>query len=800
MAKINHSNFLDVVDDIWTSAKEIGIMHLNSKEEEFDGTHFLIKGKELKNFGTCGYLGLEKHPKLIEGAIDLVKKFGTQLSMSRAYVRPTYIQELEETMSQIFDGNKVIVYTATSTAHISVIPSIIKPDDLIILDQQVHYSIQYPSKNMKLQGTEVKMIRHSNYDMLEDMIKEEYNKFRRIWYMADGVYSMHGDIPDTDKLKALMQKYPKLHLYFDDAHGMGWGGKNGAGNIFDRMGVSDRIILISTLAKGFGCVGGTAVFGDPEMYRKIDTYGGALTYTHPLSPANTGAALASARIHLSDEIYRYQAEHKELMDHMNKRLKEYNLTNTSSPEAPIYFIGGGPTKVTHNLVKRVLNEGIYVNTATFPVVPNDKSGLRFTLTRHNTKADIDELAQVLAHHLPKAIEEVGEDIEKVYQTFGMTTTKKPKETESTSKLDVKIYNTIRDIDPAMWNYAHKDSGNITHSGMQTMEQIFSSNSLPEENWSFHYIIIKDSSGTLVLSTFFTGALYKDDMLALEKVSMKIDEIRKNDPYYLCSKTLAMGSLFALGDFLFIDKENPEWKEAFDLMIESVAKVKKEINATVVIFRDLVEGHFANKLLEEEGYTKVRMPNSYNLELPKWNNTEELLNLIDSYNSRKNIRRYVLKYEHEFTINVRQTLTTERAKKYYKLFENIKEANYAFNFFKYPPSITHKLSESKDYEFVEICLKGSEEPVAAVWCFIGDNHYSPLVAGLDYQYAKTHFIYKQLLFQIAKRGNDLGKQTIFLGFSADTEKMKYGPKQIISFAFMKVDDTYNLELIESFSNN
>src|SRR5688572_21990196 len=106
MAKINHSNFLDVVDTIWTTAKEKGIMHLNSEEQNFDGTLFTIKGKQLKNFGTCGYLGLEMHPALTEGAINLTRKFGTQLSMSRAYIRPTYIQELEELMSQIFNGNK----------------------------------------------------------------------------------------------------------------------------------------------------------------------------------------------------------------------------------------------------------------------------------------------------------------------------------------------------------------------------------------------------------------------------------------------------------------------------------------------------------------------------------------------------------------------------------------------------------------------------------------------------------------------------------------------------------------------
>jgi len=98
MAKINHSNYLDVVNSVWSAAKEQGVMHINSQENSFDGSSFKIKGRELKNFGICGYLGLEKHPKMIEGSIDLIKKYGTQLSMSRAYIRPPYIQELEDAM------------------------------------------------------------------------------------------------------------------------------------------------------------------------------------------------------------------------------------------------------------------------------------------------------------------------------------------------------------------------------------------------------------------------------------------------------------------------------------------------------------------------------------------------------------------------------------------------------------------------------------------------------------------------------------------------------------------------------
>jgi 7-keto-8-aminopelargonate synthetase-like enzyme len=805
MAKIIHSSSTDVVDNIVSTAKEKGTMHIQSEEQNFDGTYFTINGKQLKNFGTCGYLALETHPDLIEGSIDLTRRFGTQLSMSRAFIKPAYVQELEELMSQIFNGNKVICYSSTSNAHLSVIPNVVKPTDLIILDQQVHYSVQYACMNMKLYGTEIQMVRHSNYDKLDEMITELYNQYDKIWYMSDGLYSMHGDFPDTDKLKALMVKHPKLHLYFDDAHGMSWSGKNGAGYVYDRMGVSERIILISTMAKGFGCVGGTAIFADPEAYRKTDIYGGVLSYTHPLPPATVGAAIASAKIHLSDEIYKYQQELRGLMDHLNERISKKNLTMISSLDSPIYFIGGGAPKVTINLVKRIIGEGLYVNTSTFPVVPNDKSGLRFTLTRHNKKEDIDELVDAIAYHLPKAIEEEGDQIEKVYKKFGVPylgeTNAKAAESQDTG-LTTEVYSTINDVDKATWDAAMQDYGNITHSGMQCMEELFSNNEKPEENWTFHYLLIKDSKGKTILSTFFTCAIMKDDMLAQEKVSQKIEKVRQKDPYYLCTKTFMLGSMFGEGTFIFLDDKHPQYMEAVKLMFAFAENTKKEQNAKALLFRDFNEGHPMNKILVDEGYAKLRMPNTNIISLPKWNSYDEFLSLIPSANNRANIRRYTFKFEDQFDITIKKQVTEEEARRYYQLFLNVKRNNYNFNFFEYPEKTVEVLSKYDDWEFIDIRLKDKSQKsdaIASFWCFKGEDHYCALLIGLDYDYLKTHHVYKQIIFQSVKRANELNKETIYIGFSSDYEKQKYGSVAIPTYAYIKVDDTFNMEVIESYSN-
>lgn len=800
MAKIKNTSAYDVVDHVFTTAKKKKIMHLSSQEETFNGEFLKINDKELINFGTCGYLGLEKHPHVLAKSHELLDRYGSHFSISRAFVKAPYLEELEGLVSKIFDNHPVIVYTSTSVAHQSIIGTIVSPNDLIILDQQVHYSVQYPSQFAKLQGTMVKMIRHNNMEMLEDFIKRGYNQYDKIWYMADGVYSMYGDLPHKKELRYLLEKYPKFHLYFDDAHGVGWTGKNGCGSVFGHFKDSERVVLISTLAKGFGSIGGIAVFNDIEMHRKIDIYGGILSYTHPLSAANIGAAIGSAELFLSDTGTIYQKELQNLMCYMDSKLEEFNLPNTSSHETPIYFIGTGAVKVTHNLIQKIIADGLYVNTATYPVVPSDKTGLRFTLTRHNTKEDIDQLVHSIEKNFHLAVEEENEDLGKIYKTFQLPFRGKVLEKQQQDEgVLVEIYRSIDEIDVQLWDTLFKNNGNYSHNGLRCIEAVFSDNKKKEENWDFYYLIIKDTEGEVVLATYFTSAIYKDDMLALEKVSHLIEKQREEEPYYLCSKTLAMGSLFSEGAHLYINKEHCLVKNALNQFFVEIEKLKQASKSVVVILRDFYLDFEFHERFEDEGFTKVNMPNTNIVTHPKWNTKEELLSFLTSKNSISNIKRYVFKFEDQFDVSIKKTLTDTEAEKHFQLFANVKKANYAFNFFAYPSKITKVLSQYEEWEFIEFRLKGSDELIGSIWLFVGEDHSCPLIVGLNYDYVKSHHLYKQVMYYMVKRGNDLGKSKTYLGLTSDYEKQKYGAELVPVFGYIKVDNMYNFDLISSLVN-
>ncbi len=111
--------------------------------------------------------------------------------------------------------NPVMVAKNSTLCHLAVIPSVIRDEDIVILDHQVHNSVQSACQMLKPRGIPVDMIRHNNLEMLEDKIKEYRDKHQKIWYMIDGIYSMYGDRAPLEGIIELMNKYPQLYVYAD---------------------------------------------------------------------------------------------------------------------------------------------------------------------------------------------------------------------------------------------------------------------------------------------------------------------------------------------------------------------------------------------------------------------------------------------------------------------------------------------------------------------------------------------------------------------------------------------------------
>ena len=804
MAKIE--SLIKTVNEIINNAKNRNIVHLFTEDEYLDGRLITINGKPLVNFGSCSYLGLETDKRLKSGAIEAVEKYGTQFSSSRTYVACGNYKEFEELVTKMFEA-PILLSTCSSLGHQAVMPIVIESDDCVIYDQQAHISMQEMSYKLNQNGTFVTMLRHSRLDELENKIIEYREKYKRIWYVIDGVYSMYGDFAPIEELVALMNKYKQFYLYVDDAHGMSWAGKNGTGYILSKIKLHPKMIMATSLAKGFGSCGGVFLFPNEELKAKVKNWGGPNTYSGPQQPATVGASIASAKIHLSGEIYEKQKSLQEKIAYCNHVMDKYKLPVVSNSEGPIFFVGLGLTRMGYNMVSRMMSEGLYVNLGIFPAVPESCTGVRFTITNHLTTEDIDNLAQKMAYHLPLALKEENRTMDDIYRAFRKIVNLEEKHGKTHENINAEIntikveqYDSIKKINKNEWNSLTGSDSSLDFDNLFFLESVFSNNAEPENNWKFFYYIIRDNAGKPILSTFFTLCISKDDMLSSSKVSEKIEEERIKDPYYLTSKTLMMGSLLTEGHHLYIDRSSEHWKQALVKVLDIVWKVQDKEGATVLLLRDFNESDIdIRDFFMDNGFIKIDVENTnivYNEE--KCNADTFFTKKLDK-KKKYYLRNDVLKGEELFNFSVGKCVK-EDIQGYYDLYKNVKSKKLSINTFDLPVKLFEKMCESENWEVAKLVSAEDGRVACVVFCEKNKNNYCPTIIGIDYTIDKDHNVYKKMVYRLINRGFELNADKIYLGLSASEAKHKLGADTIKQVAYIQMKDNYNANLIESMKLN
>ncbi|WP_333875915.1 aminotransferase class I/II-fold pyridoxal phosphate-dependent enzyme [Methylobacter sp.] len=396
-------NWVTTIDQIVGTGLSHGLVQRTTEDEAFNGRTICLNGKHVLNFALCSYLGLEQDPRLKQGTIDAVNRYGTQFALSRAYMSATPYAELEAQLERIFGGH-VLATPTTTLGHIAALPVLIQKGDAIIIDQMAHNSMQTAAKLVQAEGVPVETLLHCNLELLEERINILSKYYRHVWYLTDGIYSMFGDRAPVNELGRLLSLYEQLHLYFDDAHGMSWIGEHGRGFVLDSLAIQERMVVATSLCKAYAAGGGALIFPNAQMHRYVKNCGGPMIFSGPIQPPMLGAAIASAHIHLSSEINYLQLELQDRIEFCNRMLNAYEIPGTCSSQSPIFYVKLGLPHIAGNMAKYLLDDGFYTNHATYPAVSRRKSGIRFTLTRHLSFEDIHGLVEAIARNLPKVLE------------------------------------------------------------------------------------------------------------------------------------------------------------------------------------------------------------------------------------------------------------------------------------------------------------------------------------------------------------------------------------------------------------
>lgn len=344
-----------------------------------------IDGKPVLMFGSNSYLGLTNHPRIKEGSIKAIEKYGTGCAGSRFLNGTLDIHvELEERLAKLVGKDEAMVYATGFTVNSGVIPCLCGREDYLLLDKLNHASI---IEGSRLSLAKQFKYKHNDMESLEKFLKNcDSDKIKLI--VSDGVFSMEGDVCELPEIMKLAKKY-NASVMIDEAHSLGFFGENGAG-VCEHFGMSKDVELImGTFSKSLATIGGF-IASNKDVINYLRHHSRTFIFSASITPSATGAVLAALDV-MKEETWRP----KQLWANTNRMISSlraagFEMSNTTTPIIPLYV---RDNEKTFRLTSMLMQDGVFVNPVVSPAVPSEDTLIRISLMATHTFDQIDEAVE-----------------------------------------------------------------------------------------------------------------------------------------------------------------------------------------------------------------------------------------------------------------------------------------------------------------------------------------------------------------------------------------------------------------------
>ncbi|MDP3280676.1 MAG: aminotransferase class I/II-fold pyridoxal phosphate-dependent enzyme [Nitrosomonas sp.] len=356
-----------------------------------------FEGRKYINYSGYNYLGLSGHPEVSAAAKNAIDHYGTSVSASRIVSGEIPLHaELEQVLAEIHDTEAAVALVSGYATNVSVISHLFGAKDLILHDALIHNSV---ITGCILSGAKRLVFPHNDWEALDQMLKENRHNHERVLIIIEGVYSMDGDIPDLPRFIEIKKQHQCL-LMVDEAHAAGVIGPRGYGS-HDHFGIkgSDVDIWMGTLSKSFASCGGY-ICGSRALIENLKyNAAGAILFSVGISPANTAAALAAARIlqREPERAARLRARSKLFIE----RAQANQLDIGDASGTGVIPIITGNSVLCLKLGQYLSDAGIYVHPILYPAVSESAARLRFFITCNLTEDEVIHTVDTLAAAMHK---------------------------------------------------------------------------------------------------------------------------------------------------------------------------------------------------------------------------------------------------------------------------------------------------------------------------------------------------------------------------------------------------------------
>jgi 8-amino-7-oxononanoate synthase len=266
-----------------------------------DGATAVRHGAELISFCCNDYLNLSRHPAVIAAAVAAVEEHGVGSGGSRLITgnHPLFAA-LERRLADIKGTEDACVFGSGYLANTGIVPAIVGPGDLIVLDELAHACLW---SGARLSGATTLPFHHNDTAHARALLAEHRRRHSRALIVTEGVFSMDGDLAPLPALNRIAREHDAW-LMTDDAHGLGVVG-GGRGSTFAHDAPVDVPLQMGTLSKAVGGYGGylCASHAVCELMRnRARTF----VYSTGLPPAIVAAAIAALDVIVNEPDYAAQ--------------------------------------------------------------------------------------------------------------------------------------------------------------------------------------------------------------------------------------------------------------------------------------------------------------------------------------------------------------------------------------------------------------------------------------------------------------------------------------------------------------
>lgn len=367
-------------------AREIGLYPFFQALDNNDGAEAQIYGQRVLMFGSNNYLGLTRHPHVIESARAAILKYGSSMTGSRLLNGTTKLhEELEGRMANFLHTEAALVFTTGYQANLGIISTLVDKRAVAVVDKADHASIY---DGCQLADGDMVRFRHNDPAHL-DSVLSRLDKAALV--IIDGVYSMGGDIAPLPEILDACQKH-RARIVVDDAHGVGVLGVGGRGTTSHFVEESRVDLIMGTFSKSLASIGGF-VAGPKQVLDWIQNFARSMLFSASLPPASTAAALAALDVLEGDPEMPVRLGRRSDMWREGLRGLGYDIGGSGTPIVPVNV---GDEYTTLIFWKQLLAEGVYTNPAIYPAVNIKEAILRTSCMATHTE---DQIGQALEKFL-----------------------------------------------------------------------------------------------------------------------------------------------------------------------------------------------------------------------------------------------------------------------------------------------------------------------------------------------------------------------------------------------------------------